>query len=361
MRGEIIQMDSTGLIYQECLRVLQSGHDVVLATIFEARGSAPRTAGAKMVVRSDGTTLGTIGGGRLENDVIDVARRLFVSRRSAIHSFDLTGKDLAAMDMICGGCGEVWLHFLTAADSNDLAVCQATVGVLSRRESGCLITEISDSNGARDRQFCLIGPDNSATGRLTIGDRRLDRWIGRSGKFSARTETFNDQRFLIEPIQPCCTAFIFGGGHVSQQVVPLCETVDFRTVVLDDREEYACRRRFPAASDIRVLESFEKWEGLPIDEKSFIIIMTRGHMFDKVALAKALRTTAVYIGMIGSRRKRDMIYKSLREEGFSPSDLERVYSPIGLDIAAETPAELAVSIVGELIRVRAAQKRREGA
>ena len=101
MRGEIIQMDSTGLIYQECLRVLQSGHDVVLATIFEARGSAPRTAGAKMVVRSDGTTLGTIGGGRLENDVIDVARRLFVSRRSAIHSFDLTGKDLAAMDMIC--------------------------------------------------------------------------------------------------------------------------------------------------------------------------------------------------------------------------------------------------------------------
>ena len=89
--------------------------------------------------------------------------------------------------------------------------------------------------------------------------------------------------------------------------------------------------------------------------------MTRGHMFDKVALAKALRTTAVYIGMIGSRRKRDMIYKSLREEGFSPSDLERVYSPIGLDIAAETPAELAVSIVGELIRVRAAQKRREGA
>ena len=210
MRGEIIQMDSTGLIYQECLRVLQSGHDVVLATIFEARGSAPRTAGAKMVVRSDGTTLGTIGGGRLENDVTDVARRLFVSRRSAIHSFDLTGKDLAAMDMICGGCGEVWLHFLTAADSNDLAVCQATVGVLSRRESGCLITEISDSNGARDRQFCLIGPDNSATGRLTIGDRRLDRWIGRSGKFSARTETFNDQRFLIEPIQPCCTAFIFG-------------------------------------------------------------------------------------------------------------------------------------------------------
>jgi xanthine dehydrogenase accessory factor len=343
-------------IYEECAKLLQAGRDVVLATVFEARGSAPRTAGAKMLVREDGSILGTIGGGRLEHDAVEVARRLFDSRQSVIHQFELTGNDVAAMDMICGGSGEVWLQLLTAADRNNLIVCQATAGALGRRESGWLIAEIGSRDNVADRQFCLIGADRSVTGRLHRGSDRVDEWLAAAGKLPAHTEVDAEERFLIEPIRPGRTVFIFGAGHVSQQVVPLCENVGFRTVVLDDREEYANRTRFPLAAVIRVMDSFENWEGLTVDETGLIVILTRGHIFDKTVLAKALRTPAAYVGMIGSRRKRDKIYQALREEGFSQRDIDRVHSPIGLDIGAETPAELAVSIVGELIKVRAAQE-----
>ena len=105
------------------------------------------------------------------------------------------------------------------------------------------------------------------------------------------------------------------------------------------------------------MESFEQWTDRTMDESSFIVILTRGHVHDKTVLVRALRTPAGYIGMIGSRRKRDKIFQALRDEGFGQSDLDRVHSPIGMDIGAETPAELAVSIVGELIRVRAAQEK----
>lgn len=343
-------------IYQECLRLLQCGQDVVLATIVEAKGSAPRTAGTKMIVRQDGTIMGSIGGGRLEHEVVAVAQNLFDNRQSVIYGFELTGDDVAAMDMICGGRGEVWLHFLTAADPNNFLVCKATADVLSRGKAGWLITEISNLESLPARRFAVIDEDRSITGRVLVSAGLLDEWINHAGKVPTHIETYNGERFLIEPIRPKRTVFVFGAGHVAQQVVPLCETVDFRTVVLDDREEYACRQRFPLASQIRVLESFENWEGLAIDENSFIVILTRGHMHDRTVLAEALRTSAAYVGMIGSRRKRDKIYQALREEGFSQREIDRVHSPIGLDIAAETPAELAVSIVGELIQVRAAQK-----
>ena len=131
-------------------------------------------------------------------------------------------------------------------------------------------------------------------------------------------------------------------------------------MVLDDRVEYANPGRFTGETEIRVLDSFDDWAGLPIDAGCYIVILTRGHIHDKTVLGLALRTSAGYIGMIGSRRKRDKIYQALREEGFTQQDINRVYSPIGLDIGAETPEELAVSIVGELIQVRAAEQKIRG-
>lgn len=343
-------------IYQECLRLLQCGQDAVLATIVEAKGSAPRTAGTKMIVRQDGTIMGSIGGGRLEHEVVAVAQNSFDNRQSVIYAFELTGDDVAEMDMICGGRGEVWLQFLSAVDPNNLLVCMAIADVLSHKKPGWLITEISTQESLTVRQFALVDEDRSITGRVLVNATLLEEWINHAGKMPTHIEIYNGHRFLIEPIRSKRTVFIFGAGHVSRQLVPLCEMVDFRTVVLDDREEYACRPRFPVASQIQVLESFENWERIAINEDSFIVILTRGHMHDKTVLAEALRTPAAYVGMIGSRRKREIIFQALREEGFSQQDLDRVHSPIGLDIAAETPAELAVSIVGELIQVRAAQK-----
>jgi xanthine dehydrogenase accessory factor len=130
--------------------------------------------------------------------------------------------------------------------------------------------------------------------------------------------------------------------------------MDFFTVVLDDRKEFANRQRFTDADEIVVLPSFETaFESHLFDPDSYIVIVTRGHSHDKTVLAQALQTNAGYIGMIGSRRKRNIIYRKLLDENFSQADIDRVHSPIGLKIGAETPEEIAVSIVAELIQKRA--------
>lgn len=147
---------------------------------------------------------------------------------------------------------------------------------------------------------------------------------------------------------------MFGAGHVSRQVAKLAKMVEFRVVVLDDRETFANGERFPEADDIRVLAHFDQaFSGLAIDADSYLVILTRGHGHDQTVLAQALRTSAGYIGMIGSRAKRTAIYQALLKQGFSRADLDRVHSPIGVDIGAQTPEELGVSIVGELIYKRA--------
>ena len=162
-----------------------------------------------------------------------------------------------------------------------------------------------------------------------------------------------NQHFFVEPTFVPGTVFLFGAGHVSQQVADLAARVNFRTVVLDDREEFANPQRFPKADQIVVPSSFEQaFAGLEIDSDSYVVIVTRGHLHDKTVLERALRTKAGYIGMIGSRRKRDMLYQALLSEGFTREDIDRVCCPIGLNIGGDTPEEIAVSIVAQLIKVR---------
>ena len=164
------------------------------------------------------------------------------------------------------------------------------------------------------------------------------------------------RRFFVEAALPSETVYLFGAGHVSQQVALVAALVNFKTVVLDDRAEFANQERFPKADEVIVAPSFNQaFTGLEIDYDSYLVIVTRGHVNDKVVLAQALRSKAGYIGMIGSRRKRDMVYQELLKEGFTQEDINRVHSPIGLNIGGETPEEIAVSIVAELIQVRSAR------
>ncbi|MFP4348583.1 MAG: xanthine dehydrogenase accessory protein XdhC [Desulfococcaceae bacterium] len=268
-------------------RLLENGEDLVLASVLSQKGSTPRTAGTRMVIRRNGTILGTIGGGIVEARVMEAAPEVFETRTTTERSFDLTHPITDTMDMICGGQMTVRLEFIEATPENREKFKQ------SLEES-----------------------------------RRLHK-----------------------------TAFLFGAGHVSRQLAKLTQMVGFRTVVLDDRSEFANRDRFPGVDQVHVLDRFENtFSGLSTDSNSFIVILTRGHSHDRTVLAQALRTQAGYIGMIGSHRKRDTIYRSLRDEGFTTADLDRVHCPIGLDIGGETPEEIAVSIVAEMIEVRSGLK-----
>lgn len=150
------------------------------------------------------------------------------------------------------------------------------------------------------------------------------------------------------------TAFIFGAGHVGLALEPILRYVNFTTKVIDDRSDFANRERYPEAEEVVVLDSFlDAYQGMETDEKSYIVIVTRGHSWDYDVLKQSLKRTTAYIGMIGSRNKVAEVYRMLREDGFSQEELDRVYSPIGTNIFAETPEEIAVSIAGEMIKVRA--------
>jgi xanthine dehydrogenase accessory factor len=332
-------------------KLLHNGDSFVVATLFDKTGSAPRTAGAKMLVRPDGSITGTIGGGRLEANATELAREAMASRRTTIQAFDLSGKDVAEMDMICGGKGEILIDFIDAADESNRAVCRAASEILENKEKAWLVTAFGKDLASR--QQCLVRRDGTLVGRLDADPAFLAKLTAGPAKISIHAEALDGPRFLVEPIRRAGTAYIFGAGHVSQRIAPLCETVGFRTVVLDDRPEYASCERFSPPTELVVLKGFDPLPELPVDEDSYLVIVTRGHLHDRTVLEQALRTKAGYIGMIGSKRKRDMLYQALLEQGYRREDLARVCSPIGVEILAETPEEIAVSIVGEMIKVRA--------
>lgn len=340
-------------IYDACARLLAGGEDVVLATIISRSGSAPRTAGTKMLVRRDGSFTGTIGGGLLEARVLEEAREVFRTGRPVIREFHLTGADAASMDMICGGKLEVFVDFLSAGLPENIQVFKAIGDLLNSRRRTLLATRLPAQTGSSERPCkCLLVQGEQPVGcRLPAGQQ--EKLLQCGWVRYPQVVPVDGAVFLVEPVSIPGTVYLFGAGHVSQKVAQLASFVDFCTVILDDREEFANRQRFPWADEIIVLESFENaLKDLPITRDSYLVIVTRGHQHDLTVLAQALQTGAGYIGMIGSCRKRDAVYQALRERGVTGEQLSRVYSPIGLDINAETPEEIAVSIVAEIIKVR---------
>jgi len=339
--------------------LLVRGEDLVLARVISVKGSGPRHVGASMVIRRDGGIEGTVGGGLIEAAAQKKAVDLFREKGFARLSFDMTGDDLTAADMVCGGKLELLIEHLPA----DRATSEMFAGLLhSRRHNhrSFLITTlptVDKGPGFLEHRVlmpgstCATGSDGSAgvSGRLT------DMVHGLAG--SALVE-IDGHQFWVDLILNTGVLYLFGAGHVSREVNDLAARVGFMTVVLDDRAEFANRERFGQPAEVVVLKSFDEcFADLELDDDSYVVIVTRGHLCDKVVLEQALRSKAGYVGMIGSNRKRDAIYKVLLSDGFNAGQLEKVHCPIGLKIDTETPAEIAVSIVGELIEVRA-QKRK---
>lgn len=341
---------------QAICHILEDGEDLVQATIIRHAGSTPRSVGSKMFIRRDGSCIGSIGGGLVEYEMQKLAREIFTSRAARIEDFDLTGEGAATTDqMICGGRLEFLLEFL-ASDSASSKAMRRLVTSLQEGGKGYLIKALDTKEGTASRmEYCLVRRGRIVFGDLSEDDSRLAQLTDESAKNKSPViASLGGKRYFVEPTFLPGTLYIFGAGHVSRPVAELASMVDFRTVVLDDREDFANKERFPLSDQIIVIPSYDDlFSGLEIGTDSYLVIVTRGHMHDKTVLEQSLRTPAGYVGMIGSRRKQRLVYDDLLEKGFSEDDLKRVHNPIGLDIGAETPEEIAVSIVAQLIQVRA--------
>jgi len=342
-------------IYNDIASELSENRSVVVVTIFNMSGSAPRDAGAKMMVRRDGSITGTIGGGKLEASAINLALDVFASKTSILKKFDLSGSDAAEMNMICGGAGEFLIDYLDSDNPLNIELYSNIIDVRNKREKAWLITGIGTGEKNKgSKQQCLVKQNHTLIGKFESDEAFLTKLIMGPAKITIHSDIMEDQKVLVEPVRNSSTVYIFGAGHVSQKIAPIAELVGFRTVVIDDRGEYANKIKFPS-SEIVLLKTFD--DPLPdfkYDDDSYLVIVTRGHLYDKSILAQIIRKPVPYIGMIGSRSKRAATYKTLaNEHGFGDDDFSRVHSPIGLDIKAESPEEIAVSIVAELIQVRA--------
>ena len=341
------------------LECLTRGVAFSLATIMTHKGSTPRTSGSRMIVLKDRTIFGTIGGGLVEARTIDSCISCLENQCSLIREFRLDNELKKGLDMVCGGNLTVWIEpFIPLSQGHDpkmISLYQALVGLESTGEKAFILSRIMGfSREEFSTQKCLVRRDGSVLGDPLVPKPILDRISdgGYPGCFPVLTSQGLEE-FIVEPILPRDTLFIFGAGHVGFQLARAARIVDFQTVIVDDREEFANISRFPHARSVRVIDDFSRaFEDLEVNENSFIVITTRGHSHDLTVLDQALKTNAAYIGMIGSRSKRDKIYASLESQGVSRENLDRVFSPIGLEIHSETPGEIALSIMAQIIKER---------
>lgn len=251
-------------IYEEIVRLRKSGRRGAVATIVNVRGSIPSFKTAKMLVRDDGSIVGTIGGGCVEAEVWQAAREVMESERPRSLNFDLNKDPKSDTGLVCGGTLEIF----------------------------------------------------------------------------------------IEPILPPAELYIFGAGHVATSLYRVARIVGFDVTIVDDRENYANRERFPEAQQVLAEDFDAAMAQLAPSESSYIVIATRGHRDDMRVLRWAVQTPARYVGMIGSKRKTATIFKELQAEGLAAALFERVHAPVGLDIGALTPEEIAIAIMAELIAKR---------
>jgi len=351
-------------IYAEIVKALGMKEKLALATLITRVGSAPRAVGAKYLVKEDGTSLGSIGGGCVEAEVWQEAKEVMMKGKGRVLHFELTSEQLAEGGLICGGNVDIFVEPLREEYLN---IYQEAMRIKQKGGSAILATLISvdDTLPKEGSSKVLMKASREKIGDIFNG-KQIEQRILREGEILLKSNKpaviaidseeenspWKKMEVLLEPIFSEPTVCIFGAGHVSQQLAPLAKRVSFKVVVIDDRETFANRQRFPEADEVIVSEFEKSFDHLNIDESSYIVIVTRGHLYDGFVLEQAVKTNARYIGMIGSKKKIQTLYQNLMKKGIPEETLNRVYAPIGLDINSETPEEIAVSIVAELIEVR---------
>ena len=344
--------------FSEAVNLLDKGDPVVIATVIRTKGSTPQKPGAKLLVRKNGSGTGTLGGGCVEGDIWFAAKQLLKNGGGAQYKEYELNEELAAEDgLVCGGT----MYFLidpVSPPSDFLSLAQEVTNSYSGSNPVAIASLIKQSNGnivPIGAKF-LILYDGTYEG--TLGNYKLDQdAIKRAQVLMIHGQneyviTEGGDEYFIEAYTTPPQLIICGGGHVSNAIAPLAKTLGFHLFITDDREEFANKERFPQADIILVEKPEDALPLLPINPNTFIVIATRGHRYDNVALAAAAKTTAKYVGLMGSQRKAILIYEDLIRNGISMERIKEIRSPIGLDITARTPDEIAISIMAEILMYR---------
>ena len=344
-------------VIQEAVNQLESGRPCVLATVVRTKGSTPQKAGAMLLVRQDGTAVGTLGGGCVEGDIWFAAREILRNRTGPEFRDYYLNEDIAARDgLVCGGTMYFYLEpFRQPADFAHIG--HELLGAYDGAEPAALATVVrSDADTAPLGAKLLLRSDGSVAGAIgtpALDQTALDAARRVAAVGASESVTIDDHTELfVEGFTTPPTLVMVGGGHVGKATADLAHRLGYRVHIVDDREDFSNPQRFPYAGQTIVAPYTDWARRLELNVNTFIVIASRGHWFDDVALESALTTRARYIGLLGSRRKTLMIYQRLLQQGVARERLAQIHAPIGLDIGALEPEELAVSIMSEIIMAR---------
>lgn len=361
-------------IFQAAAGFLQSEPSVSLVTVTRSIGSTPRHAAAKMVVRADGSFVGTIGGGSMEKKAIQDAQAAMSTRQPRLAKYPLIGKSAQSLGL-CGGTQEVFIDVLASNPGNGqpqdlIELCETIVAACQAGEPAALITVVKSRENAPwpVGAKALLRYDRSTYGKL--GYDRLEPELVTSAHtalqqnrpmrlgYRAKDDSFIELssyksetiEFFVDVIQPRSELLIIGAGHIGLALAELGRMLGWRVIVVDDRPEWA--QRFPGADETMLVAYDAKSETLAsmpltITPSTHIVVATWG--WDQPALAQVVNSPAAYISLVASRRKAKIIFDGLLAQGLSEAVLERVRVPAGLHLGAETPPEIALSIMAEIL------------
>lgn len=336
-------------IFTEAAALCQAGIPFVWAAIIKQDGSTPRSAGSRMLILED-RIISTIGGGGMEGEVIRKAREeVLIRQRPQILYYHMSGDANATLGLACGGDCEVLLSYMRPEYQDVFLAAEQAERDGTPAWLFYILDERPDS--ALPFQFCINVNCERLVG-IFSGNPKFARDILLNPiRVAIHGDSVDGIRYLVDDVGSAPHMYLFGAGHVSCEVAKLAVGIGFCVTVIDDRPDYANTVRFPEC-ECMVISDFNTLPPLPLDEQSYVVIMTRGHSHDREVLEWSINKPHRYLGMIGSRTKRDALYRTLNEKGIPMEDLQAVKCPIGLSIHAETPEEIAISVMAEIIAER---------
>ncbi len=336
-------------LFEQAKIRMDLGENLVFITIISSSGSTPRGSGSRMIVTESGHTMGTIGGGNIEFYSTQCAKQVLKEKKSCTQEFTLGEGNENKLGMICGGSVVVYFQYIDSRNEAFSRLCEVILKAYEKEEDSWFLLDITEEEqwkaGFYSESIGFFGEKMEEYEKLLC-----------NLPISLKTSM---QYYYSEPLVHAGKVYVFGGGHVAQELVPLLSHVGFRCVVLDDRPEFANKDLFPDAKETVVGDFNRVFDSVTIEAQDYICIMSRGHEYDYQLQKQMLQTDAHYIGVMGSRRKIAVITKKLLLDGFSQEEINRFSTPIGVEIYAQTPAEIAVSVAAELIRVRAIREGRK--
>ncbi len=337
--------------FNTALQAICAGNEpAAMVTITQVKGSTPRKPGAKMLILADGQTFGTIGGGCGEAEVRREALEVLASGHPKQYLVNMTNDMAAEEGMVCGGIMEVFIDYLSPQATWERELLSAYLTAISSGEQPVLVTVLA---GPCLSQKLYLTADGKLSG--TLASAQLSQ---AAVQYAAEVRTAGKPKVLtidtvplyFEPNPVAVQLLILGAGHIALPLATMAKLLGYQVTVVDDRPSFANQARFPDVDRVICNDFASAIKAADINHCTYVVIVTRGHRHDKVCLQAVLDWEPGYIGMIGSRRRVKALLSELEESGVSPTRLQAIHSPIGLDIQAETPEEIAVSILAELIK-----------